>query len=148
MVLHRRIKSGSEWWFSKICGTGLDRIQFFADQDWTRTEKFHSPLICAVMYSKPPFVLVCLWYGPWVRNTILLLLFLSSLRWTSLCVVAPHAARGDNVIVATEASIRENSGRWGCGTPVTRGERVPVWQLVEWAIEGSEAHEVLHDCNC
>jgi len=31
--------------FQKFCGSGLDRIQFFSDQDWTRTEKFHSLLI-------------------------------------------------------------------------------------------------------
>ena len=31
--------------FQKFCGAGLDRIQ--VHQDWTRTEKFHSPLISA-----------------------------------------------------------------------------------------------------
>jgi len=28
MILHGRISTGSDWWFSKICGSGRDRIQF------------------------------------------------------------------------------------------------------------------------
>jgi len=47
MILHWRNRTGSDWWFSKICGSGLHQIQFFADWDWTRTEKFHNPLNCA-----------------------------------------------------------------------------------------------------
>ena len=45
MVLHWRIRTGSDWWFSKILRirTGSDSI--LSDQDWTHTEKFHSPLI-------------------------------------------------------------------------------------------------------
>ena len=47
MILHWRIRTGSDWWFSKILRirTGSDSIVL--DQDWTRTEKFHSPLISA-----------------------------------------------------------------------------------------------------
>jgi len=26
MILHWRIRTGSDWWFSKIFGSGLDRI--------------------------------------------------------------------------------------------------------------------------
>jgi len=45
MILHGRIRNGSDWWFSKILGirTGSDSI--LSDQDWTRTHKFHCPLI-------------------------------------------------------------------------------------------------------
>ena len=47
MILHGRIRTGSDWWFSKILWirTGSDSI--LSDQDWTRTGKFHSPLISA-----------------------------------------------------------------------------------------------------
>jgi len=31
--------------FQKFCGSGLDRIEFCRNQDWTRSEKLHSPLI-------------------------------------------------------------------------------------------------------
>jgi len=43
MILHWRIRTGSDQWFSKILWirTGSDSIS--SDQDWTRTEKFHSP---------------------------------------------------------------------------------------------------------
>ena len=39
------IRTGSDWWFSTILPirTGSDSI--LSDQDWTRTEKFHSLLI-------------------------------------------------------------------------------------------------------
>jgi len=37
--------------FQRFCRRGLDRIYFFSDQDWTRTEKFHSPLISATQGS-------------------------------------------------------------------------------------------------
>jgi len=45
MILHLQIRTGSDWWFSKILRirTGSDSI--LSDQDWTRTEKFDSPLI-------------------------------------------------------------------------------------------------------
>jgi len=45
MVLHGRIRTGADWWFSKILRnrTGSDSI--CVDQDWTRTEKSHSLLI-------------------------------------------------------------------------------------------------------
>ena len=48
LLLHWRIRTGWDWWFSKILRirTGSDSI--LSDQDWTRTEKFHSPLISAV----------------------------------------------------------------------------------------------------
>jgi len=47
MVLQGQVRTGSYWWFSKILliRTGSDLI--FGDQDCTRTEKFHSPLISA-----------------------------------------------------------------------------------------------------
>jgi len=48
MIFHWRIRTGSDLWFSKIrqIRTGSDAI--LSDQDWTRTEKFHSPLISAI----------------------------------------------------------------------------------------------------
>jgi len=48
MIIHWRIRTASDWWFSKILRirTGLDSI--LSDQDWTRTEKFHSLLISSV----------------------------------------------------------------------------------------------------
>ena len=47
MILHWRIRNGSDWWFSKILRirSGSDSIS--SDQDWTRTEKIHSTLISA-----------------------------------------------------------------------------------------------------
>jgi len=47
MILHWRIRTGWDWWFSKILQirTGSDYI--LSNQDWARTEKFHSPLISA-----------------------------------------------------------------------------------------------------
>ena len=38
--------------FQKFCRSVLDRIQFFADQDWTRTEKFHSPSISGTEHQR------------------------------------------------------------------------------------------------
>jgi len=51
MDLYGRIRTGSDWWFSKILQirTWLDSTS--ADQDWTRTEKFHSPLISDTHYK-------------------------------------------------------------------------------------------------
>ena len=48
MLLHGRIRFGADWWFSNILRirTGSDSI--LSDQDWTRTEKFHSPLISGI----------------------------------------------------------------------------------------------------
>jgi len=42
MILHWRIRTGSDWWFWKFSWirTGSDSIS--SDQDWTRTETFHS----------------------------------------------------------------------------------------------------------
>jgi len=37
--------------FLKFCGSGMDRIPLL-DQDWTRIEKFHSPLISATCGTK------------------------------------------------------------------------------------------------
>jgi len=57
MILHWRIRTGSDWLFSKILRirTGSDSIS--SDQDWTRTEKFLSPLISAApACSKAPIV--------------------------------------------------------------------------------------------
>ena len=48
MVLHVRIRSGSDWWFSKILQIRTGSHSIFADQDWTRTEKFYSSLISSV----------------------------------------------------------------------------------------------------
>jgi len=47
MILHWWIRTGLDWWFSKISRirTGSDSI--FSDQDQTQTEKFHSPFISA-----------------------------------------------------------------------------------------------------
>jgi len=38
----------------KFCGSGLDLI--LLDQDWTRTEKFHSPLVSAAHHHSIPSV--------------------------------------------------------------------------------------------
>jgi len=48
MILHWWIRTGSDWWFSKNLRirTGSDSI--LSDQDWTRTENIHSPLIFAL----------------------------------------------------------------------------------------------------
>ena len=53
MILNLRIRTGSDWWFSKIFQfrNGSDSIS--SDQDWTRTEKFHSPLISDKQVSNP-----------------------------------------------------------------------------------------------
>jgi len=53
MVLHGRIRTGSDWRFSKNVRirTGSDSI--FADQDCTRTEKFPSPLISVAQSEFP-----------------------------------------------------------------------------------------------
>jgi len=48
MILCWRIRTGSDWWFSKILGIRTGSDSTFADQDWTRTEKFHSLLISAL----------------------------------------------------------------------------------------------------
>jgi len=47
MILHWRIRTGSDWWFSNTLRirTGSDSIS--SGQDWNRTQKFHSPLISA-----------------------------------------------------------------------------------------------------
>jgi len=44
MILHWRIRTRSDRWFSKILRirTGFDSISW--EQDWTRTGKFGSPL--------------------------------------------------------------------------------------------------------
>jgi len=59
IILHWRIRTGSDWWFSKILQirTGSDSI--LSDQDWTWTEKYHSPLIsglwagCGPLFGHP-----------------------------------------------------------------------------------------------
>jgi len=53
--IHGSTWADQDWIWFNFCGSRLDRIQFhrirtgsdstFADQDWTRTEKFHSALI-------------------------------------------------------------------------------------------------------
>jgi len=51
MISHWCVRTGSDWWFSKIMRirTGSDSI--FANQDGTRTEIFVSPLISVVWWS-------------------------------------------------------------------------------------------------
>ena len=46
MILHWRIRTGSDWWFSKILPTGSDSIS--SDSDWTRTRQIHNPHISAM----------------------------------------------------------------------------------------------------
>jgi len=48
MILHWRIRTGSDWRFSKILWIRTRSVSILSDQDWTRTEKFHSPLISDV----------------------------------------------------------------------------------------------------
>jgi len=45
MILHWRIRTGSDWWFSKILRISYGSDSILSSHDWTRTEKFHSPLI-------------------------------------------------------------------------------------------------------
>jgi len=47
MILHWRIRTGSDWWFSKILRISTGFASILSDQDWTWTEKFRSPLISA-----------------------------------------------------------------------------------------------------
>jgi len=49
-VLYGRIRTGSDWWFSKILRIRTVLDSTFADQDWSRTEKFHSPLMSGMCW--------------------------------------------------------------------------------------------------
>ena len=40
-------RTGSDWWFSKILQSRTGSDSILSEQGWTRTEKFHSPLITA-----------------------------------------------------------------------------------------------------
>ena len=53
MALYGRIRTGSDWWFSKVLQIRTGSDSTFADQDWTRTEKFHSSLISVSLLSSP-----------------------------------------------------------------------------------------------
>ena len=48
MVLYWRIRTGSDWWFSKICGSGLDQIQLLRIRIGLGPKNFtvHSSLQC------------------------------------------------------------------------------------------------------
>jgi len=48
MILHWRIRTGSDWWFKKICGSGLDRIQFYRIRTGLGLKNFtvRSSLVC------------------------------------------------------------------------------------------------------
>ena len=74
MISYWRIKTGSDWRFSKILRirTGSDSI--FADQDWTRTEKFASPLISATHIKKANTKLYSLRFLTYYRMSVILLL--------------------------------------------------------------------------
>ena len=50
MVLYGRIRTGLDWWFSKILRIRTGSDSTFGDQDWTQTEKFHSLLISALQW--------------------------------------------------------------------------------------------------
>ena len=56
MVLYGQIRTGSNWWFSKILRIRTGSDSNFADQDWTRTENFHSP--SSLLYSRGEQVLI------------------------------------------------------------------------------------------
>ena len=47
MILHWQIRTGSDWWFLKMSPIRTVSDSILSDQDWTWTEKFHSPLISA-----------------------------------------------------------------------------------------------------
>jgi len=47
MFLHWRTRTGFNQWFSKILRIRTGSDSNFVDQVWTRTEKFHNPLISA-----------------------------------------------------------------------------------------------------
>jgi len=44
MILHWWIRTGSDWWFSKILQIRSGSDSSLSDQDWTQTEEIHSPL--------------------------------------------------------------------------------------------------------
>jgi len=87
MVLHGRIRTGSDWWFSKILWirTGLDSV--FADQDWTRTEKFHSPLISAVCTHQHMIIAAGLTLSLVAKAVLCMVLFDYQDLWTTHCEV-------------------------------------------------------------
>ena len=45
------MRTGSNWWFSKILRIRIGSDSILSDQDWTQTEKFHSPLMSAMHMS-------------------------------------------------------------------------------------------------
>jgi len=45
MISHWRIRIGSDWWFSKIFRIRTESDSILLGQDWTRPEKFYTPLI-------------------------------------------------------------------------------------------------------
>jgi len=51
MVLHGRIRTGLDRWFSKILRIRSGSDSTFTDQDWSRTEQFHSLLISETLVS-------------------------------------------------------------------------------------------------
>ena len=61
MVLYGRIRTGLGRWFSKILRIRTGSDSTFADQNWTRTEKFHSPLISGKKQPKHVEKMLKIW---------------------------------------------------------------------------------------
>jgi len=53
MILHWQIRTESDWWFSKICGSGLDRIQFYRIRTGLGLKNFtvYSSLVAISSYT-------------------------------------------------------------------------------------------------
>jgi len=54
MILHWRIRTGSDCWFSKILWSRTGSDSILLDQDWIWIEKFHSPLISGSQCLETP----------------------------------------------------------------------------------------------
>ena len=81
MILHGQIRTGSDWGFSKFLWirTGSDSI--LSEQDWARTEKFHSPLISAIRIRKLSEGV--LWCTTYIFVLCLFCLQLNTIGWSS-----------------------------------------------------------------
>jgi len=66
MILHWRIRSGSDWWFKKNCGSGLDRIQFCRIRTGLRLKN------CTVRSSLVLTHCSCCWGFLWKQSTDIL----------------------------------------------------------------------------
>ena len=71
----------SDWWFSKILQIRTESDSILPDQDWTQTEKFHSPLIfCANVITRFEIKRETFWYPKVSQN----------LRWLCSSAACNH----------------------------------------------------------